>query len=40
MKKNVGKMELSTPSDREILMTRVFAAPRRMVFDGTRSPSS
>jgi uncharacterized protein YndB with AHSA1/START domain len=38
MKKNVGKMELSTPSDREIMMTRVFAAPRRMVFDAYTKP--
>jgi uncharacterized protein YndB with AHSA1/START domain len=26
-------MEVTTPSDREIVMTRIFVAPRRLVFD-------
>jgi uncharacterized protein YndB with AHSA1/START domain len=36
--KNVGKLQISTPSDREIAMTRVFAAPRTMVFDAFTKP--
>jgi uncharacterized protein YndB with AHSA1/START domain len=31
--KNTGTLKLTTPSDREIAMTRVFDAPRRLVFD-------
>jgi len=30
--------EVSTPSDREIAMTRVFDAPRRLVFDAWTKP--
>jgi uncharacterized protein YndB with AHSA1/START domain len=30
---HAGKLEVTTPSDREICMTRVFDAPRRLVFD-------
>ena len=36
--KNVGKLQVSTPSDREIAMTRVFDAPRSMVFDAWTKP--
>jgi uncharacterized protein YndB with AHSA1/START domain len=38
---NVGArhaLELSTPSDREIAMTRVFDAPRHLVFDALTKP--
>ena len=33
-----GKMELTTPTDREIVMTRVFDAPRRLVYDAVTKP--
>jgi uncharacterized protein YndB with AHSA1/START domain len=36
--KNTGKLEVTTPTDREIAMTRVFAAPRRLVFDAFTKP--
>jgi len=36
--KNVGKLQVSTPSDREIALTRVFNAPRSMVFDAWTKP--
>jgi uncharacterized protein YndB with AHSA1/START domain len=36
--KNVGKLQITTPSDREIAMTRVFDAPRSMVFDAFTKP--
>jgi uncharacterized protein YndB with AHSA1/START domain len=36
--KNVGKLQVSTPSDREIAMTRVFDAPPSMVFDAWTKP--
>ena len=36
--KNVGALEITTPSDREIRMTRVFDAPRRLVFEAWTSP--
>jgi uncharacterized protein YndB with AHSA1/START domain len=32
-KRGSGKLEVSLPSDTEILMTRVFDAPRRLVFE-------
>ena len=32
-KRGSGKLEITLPSDTEILMTRVFAAPRRLVFE-------
>ena len=38
MIKNVGKLEISTPSDREIVMTRSFNAPRALVFDAWTKP--
>jgi uncharacterized protein YndB with AHSA1/START domain len=31
--KNTGNLKVTTPTDREIAMTRVFNAPRRLVFD-------
>lgn len=31
--KNTGNLKVTTPSDREIAMTRVFDAPRRLVYD-------
>ena len=36
--KNVGKLKITTPSDREIAMTRVFDAPRNLVFDAFTKP--
>jgi uncharacterized protein YndB with AHSA1/START domain len=36
--KNSGKLEVTTPTDHEIAMTRVFAAPRRLVFDAFTKP--
>jgi uncharacterized protein YndB with AHSA1/START domain len=36
--KNVGKLQISTPSGREIAMTRLFDAPRSMVFDAFTKP--
>ena len=36
--KNVGKLQITTPSDREIAMTRVFDAPRSLVFDAFTKP--
>jgi uncharacterized protein YndB with AHSA1/START domain len=36
--RNVGQLQITTPSDREIAMTRVFDAPRSMVFDAWTKP--
>ncbi len=36
--KNTGTLQVTTPSDREIAMTRVFDAPRRLVFDAWTKP--
>lgn len=36
--KNTGKLEVTTPTDREIAMTRVFDAPRALVFDAFTKP--
>jgi uncharacterized protein YndB with AHSA1/START domain len=36
--KNPGKLQVTTPSDREIAMTRVFDAPRSLVFDAWTKP--
>ena len=33
MIKHSGNLSVTTPSDREIAMSRVFDAPRRLVFD-------
>src|SRR5688572_21652509 len=35
---NVGNLEISTPSPREIAMTRVFNAPRHLVFEAWTKP--
>ena len=36
--KKSGKLQVTTPSDREIAMTRVFDAPRSLVFDAFTKP--
>src|SRR6059058_3725540 len=36
--KNTGTLRVTTPGDREIVMTRVFDAPRRLVFDAFTRP--
>jgi uncharacterized protein YndB with AHSA1/START domain len=35
---NTGTLTVTTPTDTEIVMTRVFDAPRRMVFDAWTKP--
>jgi uncharacterized protein YndB with AHSA1/START domain len=35
---DTGKLIVTTPSDREITMTRVFDAPRKLVFDAWTKP--
>ncbi len=36
--KNTGTLQVTTPSDREIVLTRVFDAPRNLVFDAFTKP--
>jgi len=36
--KNTGTLKVTTPTDREIVLTRVFDAPRNMVFDAFTKP--
>lgn len=36
--KNPGALQVTTPSDREIAMTRIFDAPRSLVFDALTKP--
>ena len=36
--KNTGTLKVTTPGDREIVMTRVFDAPRHLVFDAFTKP--
>ena len=36
--KNAGKLNVAAPGDREIVMTRVFDAPRHLVFDAFTNP--
>ena len=36
--RNVGRLTLTTPTDREIVMTRAFDAPRQLVFDAFTKP--
>lgn len=36
--KKVGALEISTPTDRDIVMTRTFDAPRTMVWDALTKP--
>jgi uncharacterized protein YndB with AHSA1/START domain len=38
MMKNTGTLSVTTPTDREIVVTRVFNAPRRMVWDAMSKP--
>jgi uncharacterized protein YndB with AHSA1/START domain len=35
---NAGTLKVTTPTDREIVMTRVFDAPRALVFDAMTRP--
>ena len=35
---HAGKLQVTTPSDREIALTRVFDAPRHLVFDAYTKP--
>ena len=35
---NTGTLKVTTPSDREIVLTRVFHAPRQMVWDAFTKP--
>src|SRR6266508_1205650 len=35
---NAGALLVTTPTDREIMMTRFFDAPRRLVFDAFTKP--
>ena len=35
---NPGSLQVTTPSDREIVLTRSFNAPRRLVFDAMSRP--
>lgn len=37
--KSFGGLKVTTPTDREIVMTRDFAAPRRMVFEALTTPA-
>ena len=36
--KNMGTLKVTTPTDREVVLTRVFNAPRRLVFDAFSKP--
>jgi uncharacterized protein YndB with AHSA1/START domain len=36
--KNTGTLKVTTPSDREIVLTRVFDAPRQLVYDAFSKP--
>lgn len=36
--KNTGTLNLTTPTDREIVPTRVFEAPRHLVFEAFTKP--
>lgn len=36
--KNTGTLQVTTPSDREVVLTRVFDAPRRLVYDAFTQP--
>jgi uncharacterized protein YndB with AHSA1/START domain len=35
---NTGSLKVTTPSDREIMMTREFDAPRRLVWEAYTKP--
>ena len=36
--KNTGTLKVTTPTDREIVLTRVFDAPRKLVFEAFTKP--
>ena len=36
--KNTGTLKVTTPSPREVVLTRIFNAPRRMVWDALTKP--
>src|SRR5205085_10360082 len=36
--KNTGTLNVTTPTDREIVLTRVFDAPRHLVYDAFTKP--
>ena len=36
---NKGTLKVTTPGDREIAMTRAFAVPRRLLFEGLTKPA-
>jgi uncharacterized protein YndB with AHSA1/START domain len=36
--KNTGTLQVTTPSEKEIVLTRVFDAPRHLVFDALTKP--
>jgi uncharacterized protein YndB with AHSA1/START domain len=36
--KNTGTLKVTLPSDREVVLTRVFDAPRQLVFDAFSKP--
>jgi uncharacterized protein YndB with AHSA1/START domain len=38
MMKNTGTLKVTTPSDREVVLTRVFNAPRHLVYDALTKP--
>ena len=35
---NTGTLQVTTPTEREVVLTRVFDAPRRLVFDAFTKP--
>jgi uncharacterized protein YndB with AHSA1/START domain len=35
---NTGTLQVTTPTEREIVMTRVFDAPRSLVFEAWTNP--
>ena len=37
--RNTGNLKVTTPTEREIVMSRVFDAPRRLVWDAFHQPS-
>jgi uncharacterized protein YndB with AHSA1/START domain len=37
-RKSTGTLQVTTPSEREIAMARVFDAPRQLVFDALTKP--
>jgi len=38
IKKNTGTLKVTTPTEREIVLTRVFDAPRNLVFEALAKP--